>query len=173
MMWTIVTDSAPFQLMRFPISSTGKESTCNAGDPGWIPGLGRSTGEGIGYPLQYSWAFLVAQLVKNLPTMWETSVWSLCWENPLKREWLPTPVFWPGELCKSWTWLSLSFTFPSFLLLKMTEATCMQLNCVLGIVCLWPQPAGTESTHRGCRWEIRDDLGVRRIFRLQRALAGP
>ena len=49
----------------FPGSSAGKESTCNAGDPGWIPGLGRSAGEGIGYPLQYSWASLVAQLVKN------------------------------------------------------------------------------------------------------------
>ena len=58
----------------FPDSSVGKESTCNAGDPGSIPGSGRSTGEGIGYPLQYSWASLVAQLVKNLPAMWETWV---------------------------------------------------------------------------------------------------
>ena len=49
----------------FPNSSGGKESACNAGDPGSIPGLGRSTGEGIGYPLQYSWACLVAQLVNN------------------------------------------------------------------------------------------------------------
>ena len=56
----------------FPGSSAGKESTCNAGDPGSIPGSGRSAGEGIGYPLQYSWASLVAQLVKNLPTIWET-----------------------------------------------------------------------------------------------------
>ena len=51
----------------FPDSSVGKESACNAGDPGLIPGLGRSAGEGIGYPLQYSWASLVAQLVKNPP----------------------------------------------------------------------------------------------------------
>ena len=49
----------------FPVSSVGKESTCNAGDPGSIPGLGRSAGEGIGCPLQYPWASLVAQLVKN------------------------------------------------------------------------------------------------------------
>ena len=49
----------------FPNSSVGKESACNAGEPGLIPGVGRSTGKGIGYPLQYSWAFLVAQLVKN------------------------------------------------------------------------------------------------------------
>ena len=60
----------PFQ--GFPDSSVGKESTCNAGDPGSIPGLGRSPGEGIGYPLQYSWASLVAQLVKNPPAMRET-----------------------------------------------------------------------------------------------------
>ena len=53
-------------------SSVGKETTCNAGDPGSIPGLGRSAGEGIGYPLQYSLASLVAQLVKNLPVVWET-----------------------------------------------------------------------------------------------------
>ena len=58
----------------FPESSVGKESTCNAGDPGSIPGLGRFSGEGIGYPLQYSWASLVPQLVKNSPAMWETWV---------------------------------------------------------------------------------------------------
>ena len=55
----------------FPDSSVGKESACNAGDPGSIPGLGRSAGEGIGYPFQYSWASLVTQLVKNLPAMQE------------------------------------------------------------------------------------------------------
>ena len=47
-------------------------------------------------PLQYSWASLVAQLVKNLPAMWETWVRSLGWEDPLGKERLPTPVFWPG-----------------------------------------------------------------------------
>ena len=55
----------------FPGSSVGKESPCNAGDPGSIPGSGRSAGEGIGYPLQCSWASLVAQVVKNLPAMQE------------------------------------------------------------------------------------------------------
>ena len=54
--------------------SVGKEFTSNAGDPGLIPGSRRSLGEGIAYPLQYSWASLVAQLVKNLPAMWETWV---------------------------------------------------------------------------------------------------
>ena len=53
----------------FPGSSVGKESTCNAGDPSSIPGLGRSPGEGTGYPFQYSWASLVVQMVKNLPAM--------------------------------------------------------------------------------------------------------
>ena len=62
-----------------------RESTCNAGVPGSIPGLGRSTGEGIGYPLQNSWASLVAQLVKSPPAMRETWVRSLGWEDPLEK----------------------------------------------------------------------------------------
>ena len=52
-------------LLGFPHSSVGEESACYAGDPGLIPGLGRFSGEGTGYPLQYSWASLVAQLVKK------------------------------------------------------------------------------------------------------------
>ena len=52
-----------------PDSSASEESACNAGDSSLIPGSGRSPGEGIGYPLQYSWVSLVAQLVKNLPAM--------------------------------------------------------------------------------------------------------
>ena len=59
-------------LRGFPDSSVGKESACNAGDPGSSPGSGRSAGERIGYSLQYSWDSLVAQLVENLPAMWET-----------------------------------------------------------------------------------------------------
>jgi len=62
-----------------------------------IPGSGRSAGEGIGYPLQYSWASSMAQLAKNLPSMWETWAQSLGWEDAWRRERLPTPVFWPGE----------------------------------------------------------------------------
>ena len=82
----------------FPDSSADKESTCNAGDPGSIPGMGRSPGEWLGYPLQYSWASLVAQTVKNLPAVQETGVQSLGWEDPLEKgERLPTAVFWPGE----------------------------------------------------------------------------
>jgi len=51
-----------------------------------IPGLGRSAGEKIDYPLQYAWASLVAQLVKNPPAMWETWIRSLGWEDPLEKE---------------------------------------------------------------------------------------
>ena len=58
--------------MGFPGSSVGKESACNAGDPSSVPGFGRSSGEGIGYPLQDSWASLVVQLVKNPPAVQET-----------------------------------------------------------------------------------------------------
>ena len=68
-----------------PDSSVGKGYACNAQDPGLIPGLGRSPGEGIGYPLQYSWASLLAQLVKNPPAMQETWVQSLGWEDPLGK----------------------------------------------------------------------------------------
>ena len=70
----------------FPDSSVGKESACNAGDPDLILGSGRPAGEGIGYPLQYAWASLVAQLVKNPPAMHETWVQSLGWEDPLLKK---------------------------------------------------------------------------------------
>ena len=70
----------------FPGSSAGKESAYNARDPSSIPGSGRSPGEGMGcYPLQYSWAFLMAQMVENLPAMWETWVQSLGWKDCLEE----------------------------------------------------------------------------------------
>ena len=69
----------------FPHSSVGKESGCNAGDPASVSGSGRSSGEAIGYPLQYSWASLVAQLVKTPPSMQETWVRSPGWEDPLEK----------------------------------------------------------------------------------------
>ena len=69
----------------FPDGSAGEESTCNAEEPGSIPGSGRSAGEGIGYPLQCSWVSLVAQLVKNPSAMWEIWVPSLGWEDPLEK----------------------------------------------------------------------------------------
>ena len=102
----------------FPDSSIGKEFACNARDPGSIPGMGRSTGEGIGYPLQYSWAS--QEYWKStgegigypLQYSW-ASLW-LSWQRihlqcrrpgfdpwvgkiTWRRERLLTPVFWPGE----------------------------------------------------------------------------
>ena len=91
--------------MGFPDSSAGKESACNAGDPSLIPGSGRSTGEGIGYPLQYSWASLVAQLVRICLQCGRPGFGPWVGKIPWRRERLPTPVFWTGEfhgLYSSW-----------------------------------------------------------------------
>ena len=103
----------------------GKESTCNTGDPGSISGLGRSPGEGIGYPLQYSWAslgpegaFLVGQMVKNPLQCGRPGFDPWVGKVPWRRGWQPTPVFWRipmdrgawwATVCmvvKSWTQLS-------------------------------------------------------------------
>ena len=87
----------------FPDSSVGKESTCNAGDPGSIPGLGRCPGEGIGYSFQYSWVSTVIQLVKesscDAGDLGSTPGLNIPW----RRENLPTPVFWPGEFHGLWS----------------------------------------------------------------------
>ena len=72
--------------MGFPGSSAGKESACKAGGPGLIPGLGRSPGEGIGYPFQCSWASLVAQIVKNPLAMRVTWFRSLGWDDLLEED---------------------------------------------------------------------------------------
>ena len=90
------------EMMGFPDRLAGKESACNAEDPSLIPGLGRSPGEGIGSPLQYSWASLVAQLVKNLPAMQGRPGFNPWFGNiPWRWERLPSPVFWSGE--SPWT----------------------------------------------------------------------
>ena len=95
-------------LLGSPDSSVGKESTCNAGDPGLIPEWGRSTRGGIDQPLQYSWASLVTQLIKNLSAMQETWVLYLVGKIKWRRERLPIPAFWSGE-----TWvLSLIWEDP-------------------------------------------------------------
>ena len=107
--------------MGFPDSSVGKESACNAEDPGSIPGSRRSPGERIGYPLQSSWASLVAQLVKNLPAMRETWVRSLGWEDPQRKERLPTLVFWPGEFHGLSPWVAE---------LDMTERLSLSLSSI-------------------------------------------
>ena len=69
----------------FPGGSAGKESACKAGDPGLILGSGGAPGEGIGYPIQYSWHSLVSHMVKNLPAVRETCLQSLGWEDPLQE----------------------------------------------------------------------------------------
>ena len=116
----------------FPDKSFGKESACNVGDPSSIPWCWRSAGEWIGYPLQYSWASLVAQQVKNPPAMQETSVLSLGWEDPLEKG-ISTSIFWPGEfhecrvhgVAKSWTWLSTFHFHTGFILLSLL------VSCIL------------------------------------------
>ena len=84
-------------ILGFPGSSAGKESTCNSGDLGSIPGSGRSPGEGTGYPLQYSGAFLEAQLMKNQLLYgrrgFDPWVGKISW----RTEWQPIPLFLPGE----------------------------------------------------------------------------
>ena len=78
----------------FPGISVSKESACNAGDPSSIPGSGRSPEEGIGYPLQYSWASLGAQLKQNPSAI----LWTQSWVGKIPwRRWQATPVFLPGE----------------------------------------------------------------------------
>ena len=115
-------------MSNFPGNSAGKETTCNAGDPSLIAGSGRAPGQGIGYPSQYCWASLMAQMVKNLPSMREIWVRPLGWEDPLEEgmathssiiAWR-TP--WTGEpgrphhrVTKSWTRLT-DFHFSSYLL---------------------------------------------------------
>ena len=107
--WFSLINSNLLMFQGFPDSSVGKKSTCNVGDPNLIPGSGKSAGEGIRYSLQYSWASLVAQLVKNLPAVQETWVWSLGWEDPLEKRKathssiLAWRIPW---IAKSWTRLS-------------------------------------------------------------------
>ena len=88
-LWVTGHRLAESDMTDLPGSSVGKESACNAGDPSLIPGSGRSAGEGIGYPFQYSWASLVAQTVKKVPVLQETWVRSLGLEDPLE-EGMPT-----------------------------------------------------------------------------------
>ena len=124
--------------------------------PRSIPGSGRSAGEGIGYPLQYSGAYLVAQLVKNPPTMWERPrfdpwVGKILW----RRGRLPIPVFWPGEfhgLYSPWgrkesdttEWLSLHCIHVETDLCKYTD-TC---NLVIKRQ-LWYYSVTSMIFHRG------------------------
>ena len=118
-----------------PGGSDGERSACNVGEPALVPELRRSPREGNGYPLPYSclensislslWASLIAQLVKNPPVMQETWVHSLNWEDPLEREWIPTPVFWPVEFHGlqrvGQDWMTLTFTLTIWLRLLQRQ----------------------------------------------------
>ena len=88
----------------FHENSVGKESACDAGDPGLIPGLERSPGEGIDYPLQSSWASLVIQLVTNRWRCGRPGFSPWVGKIPWRREWLPSPVFWPGKFHRLSPW---------------------------------------------------------------------
>ena len=126
--------------MGFSDTSVGKESACNAGDPSLIPGLGRSAGKGIGHPLQYPWASLMSQVVKNLPAMQETWVQSLGWEDPLEKgkathssilDWrIPWNCIVHG-VATSWTLLSD---------LKKKEYHTNGIRWYLSLCMIWPLP---------------------------------
>ena len=134
-------------LLSFPGSSAGKESACNAGDPGLIPGSGTSLGEGIGYPLQYSWASRVAQLVKKCLQCGRSGFNSQVGNIPWRRERLPTPVFWPGEFqglygpcchkeLDTTEWLSPHFTWWNHLktFFSITpDIKTPQIKCIIGL----------------------------------------
>ena len=92
-------DGVFFIAGRFFISWIREDSACNVGDPGLIPGSGWSFGEGTGYSIQYSWASLMIQMVKNLPAMQCRRLGFDPWvgKKPWKRVWPPTPVFLPRE----------------------------------------------------------------------------
>ena len=140
-------------MLGLPCSSAGKESACNAGDPGSIPESGRSPGEGIGYSLQYSWVSLLAQTVKNTPALQETWVPSLGWEDALEKgkathssleNSMDSKVAWLQRVRHEWT--TFTFTHWVRILIKLVpcifslwypETKCSSKYC-------WQQPVCME-----------------------------
>ena len=129
--------------MGFPDSSVGKESSCNAGDPGWIPGSGIHA-EGIGYPHQYSWTSLVAQVAKKLLAMWETWVQSLGWGDPLEKlkaihssipAWrIPWTVYIVhGVTGQGWVTFTFTFTCPT----DKNVLDVFILDLLWRLICFW------------------------------------
>ena len=120
------------------------QSTCNAGDPGSVPGSGRSAGEGIGYPLEYSWAYLVAQLIKNLPVMSEAWVQSLGWEDSLEKGTVTHAGILDWRI--PWTWglkesdtterLSLHYYLCACVLIHLCSV-CTQVRVCAHTYCFW------------------------------------
>ena len=124
----VFTNAVSVCLIDFPHSPFDKESACNTGDPSLNPGLGRSPGEGLGYQLQYSWASLVAQLIKestcNVGDL-GSNPWP--WDGKIswRREWLPTPVFLPREfhrLFSLWGYTELDSDFHFHFLKNIAES---------------------------------------------------
>ena len=130
----------------FPDSSVVKEYTCNAGEPGSIPGSGRSAGEGIGCPLQNSWASLVAQTIKNLPVVQETWVPFLSWEGPQKNEMATCPsiLAWriPWTVYSPWgykesSWLN-DFHFSFLYIHRRCVLLITVLRYYVALLIFWP-----------------------------------
>ena len=134
-----------------------------------FPGSGRFPGEGIGYPLQYSWVSLVVQMVKNQPEMWETWVWLMHWEDPLEEgmvihssilawgihmdrgAWLVTV----HGIKKSWTWLNdWTMTFPHHPALTISLSLSMNLS-IPGTSCNWASLVAQRVKHLPAMWETR------------------
>ena len=148
--------------MGFPDNSVGKESACNAGDPGLIPGSGRSAGEGTGYPLQYSWASLLAQMVKICLQCRRPGFDPWVGKIPWRRERLPTTVFWPREFHGQamgsqrvrHNWATFSFTFfPWELALGLTTARGhTAISCHHMGTYSQPQQSGMHTTSFSHHW---------------------
>ena len=164
----------------FPGSQLGKEATCNAEDPSLIPGSGRSAGERIGYPLQYSWASPVAQLVKNLPAMPETWVRSLGWEDSLEKgktthSRIPWTVYSPWCHKESDTTEQLSLFTPRAEGIQFgNEWRCSSLKCNWPGFCIyldgpqWPAPSVCRTAApgrlQGIYWRWRRAPGLPRSW---------
>ena len=132
------------------------------------PGSGRSAREGIGYLLQYSWASIAAQLVKNLPAMWETWVWSLGWEDPLEKgkatlsnilAWrIPWAVKSMGSQRVGHDWATHPSTFQAFAGSAAKALWCDVLVLSAEITSLPNSISSTEASHSCC--SIQSDTTV-------------
>ena len=138
-------------ILGFPDSSAGEESTYNARDPSWIPGSGRSTGEGIGYPLQYSWASLLPQLIKICLQCGRPGFNPWVGKIPWRRKRLPSPVFWPGEfhgLYSPWGSQGVGHNWMTF-----TSHSCFPWKQVSRGVILWIYFLGVSWDSEFTNWK--------------------
>ena len=134
----------------FPGSSDSKESACNSGDPGLISGSGRSPGEELGYPLQYSWASLVAQMVKNQPAMQETWIQSMGWEDPLEESMAnhSTVLAWRISMDREAWQAPVCGVTKSGTLLSTAQLSCCEeqiLRLYVDVFCWWLIPQNHQA----------------------------